>query len=353
MKTNLRLYTNNKETMGCEWHHKVFNINGLDFNELAIEIFHFQYVNNPLYKNYVDVLQVNCQSIKSFIQIPFMPIQFFKSHAVKTTSFIPEITFESSGTTQTIPALHHIKDLNLYKESMIKTFESFYGSIQNWCFIGLLPSYIERKNSSLVYMVDQFMRLSGHSDSGFYLTDYSKLYHVLQKLENNNQKTLLIGATFALLDFCRQYQLNLHHTTVMETGGMKGRELQGISGEITRAQVHEILKKAFSNSLIHSEYGMTELLSQAYSKQDGIFHGPPWMKILIRDEDDPFLVQEGNVLKTSEPLRGVINVIDLANIYSCSFIATDDIGKLYGDGSFEVLGRLDESDLRGCSLMVV
>ena len=339
--------------MGCEWDHKVFNVDDSGFNDLAIEIFHFQYQNNPVYKSYVDSLKVNIHGIESLIQIPFLPIGVFKSHSVQTTAFIPETTFESSGTTQTITALHYIKDLKLYEKSIINTFEMFYGSITNWCFIGLLPSYIERKNSSLVYMTDQFIKLSGHSHSGFYLNEYYKLYNVLQELEHKKQKTLLIGVTFALMDFAEKYKMTLNHTTIMETGGMKGREKPGTTGEITRPEVHEVLKNAFGITEIHSEFGMTELLSQAYSKQDGIFNCHPWMKILIRDDDDPLMVQGVQGARTLEHLSGVINVIDLANIYSCSFIATDDIGKLYTDGSFEVLGRMDESDLRGCSLMVV
>ena len=339
--------------MGCEWHHKVFNVDESGFNDLAIEIFHFQYQNNQVYKNYVDALQVNIQAIESFNQIPFLPIRFFKSHSIKTTPFNPVTTFESSGTTQTTPALHHIKDLAFYNESIIKTFELFYGAITNWCFIGLLPSYTDRQHSSLVYMTDRFINLSGHPHSGFYLTEYDRLYNVLKDLEDKKQKTLLIGVTFALLQFAENYNMRLDHTTILETGGRKGRERPGIKGEITRPEVHEVLKKAFNISQIHSEYGMTELLSQAYSKKDGIFNGPPWMKILIREEDDPLRVQQAWETRPTGNLGGAINVIDLANIYSCSFIATDDVGKLYGDESFEVLGRLDMSDLRGCSQLVV
>jgi phenylacetate-coenzyme A ligase PaaK-like adenylate-forming protein len=339
--------------MGCEWGDKVFNVDHSSFNDLAIEIFHFQYQNNTVYKRYVDALQVNIKTIESFVQIPFLPIRFFKSHSVKTTLFIPEITFRSSGTTKITPALHYIKDLELYEKSLIKTFEMFYGSITNWCIIGLLPSYTDRKFSSLVYMIDQFINLSGQPHSGFYLTEYDRLYNVLKELEDKEQKTFLIGVTFALLDFAENYNMDLSNTTIVETGGMKGRQRAGASGEITRTEVHAILKKAFDITEVHSEYGMTELLSQAYSKQGGIFNCPPWMKVLIRDGDDPLMVQSVQDIMDREHSSGAINVIDLANIYSCSFIATDDVGKLYTDGSFEVLGRMDESDLRGCSLMVV
>jgi hypothetical protein len=215
----------------------------------------------------------------------------------------------------------------------------FYGPINEWCILGLLPSYLERKNSSLVYMVNRLIELSEHPQSDFYLYEYEKLFAVINELEKRGQKTLLIGVTFALLEFAEKFSLPLKHTTIMETGGMKGRR-----EELVREEVHKILKRSFRVSAIHSEYGMTELLSQAYSKGDGIFYCPPWMKTIIRDEEDPFKIKNGS---------GILNVIDLANIYSCSFIATDDLGKIYPDGSFEVLGRIDNSDIRGCSLLYV
>jgi hypothetical protein len=227
----------------------------------------------------------------------------------------------------------------LYQESFITGFELFYGPVKEYCIIGLLPSYLERSNSSLVFMVDKLIQLSEHPQSGFYLNEYKQLSALLTDLKKQKQKTLLIGVTFALLDFADQYPQSLQQTVVMETGGMKGRR-----EEMIRPEVHKLLKNAFHLSAIHSEYGMTELLSQAYSKGEGVFNCPPWMRILVRDEEDPFLVKRTGA--------GTINVIDLANIYSCSFIATDDVGKLYPDNSFEVLGRMDSSDLRGCSLMV-
>ena len=350
-----------------QYTHKVFALSMSDFDSLALEIFRFQYSKNPVYRDYVNALHINDASVKNITQIPFLPISFFKSHPVKTTSFEPELTFESSGTTSSVNSKHLIKDAAVYRKSFITGFELAYGSIKDWCIIGLLPSYLERGNSSLVYMVDELVRQSAHPQSGFYLDQYQKLFMVLQQLEEAGQKTLLIGVTFALLDFAEKYSLPLKHTMIMETGGMKGRRK-----EMIREEVHAILKGSFGLKEIHSEYGMTELLSQAYSKGNGRFSCPPWMRVLIRDDEDPLLVQSGvgrpelEVGNTSPEtgsglqtpvsrlnLSGAINIIDLANIYSCSFIATDDAGRLYDDGSFEVLGRMDNSDLRGCSLMAV
>ncbi|HRN56738.1 MAG TPA: acyl transferase, partial [Agriterribacter sp.] len=277
-------------------------------------------------------------------QIPFLPVSFFKTHRVQSTLFEPQMIFESSGTTQTINSKHYIKDITLYTESFLKGFVQFYGDPRNWCIIGLLPSYLERQHSSLVMMVDELIRQSEHESSGFYLNEYSRLADTIQQLEQQQQKTLLIGVTFALLDFAEAHPIPLQHTVVMETGGMKGRK-----AEMTRQEVHGLLKAAFRLPYIHSEYGMTELLSQSYSRGDGIFRSPPWMKILLRNEDDPLEILNVAGKGTS----GVVNIIDLANIYSCSFIATDDAGKLYPDGSFEILGRIDNSDIRGCSLMAV
>lgn len=257
-----------------------------------------------------------------------------------TGDFKPAVIFESSGTTGTAGSRHYVRDTSMYEESFTRCFEMFYGPVQDWCIIALLPSYLERKNSSLVYMTEKLVRKSNHPQSGFYLDEFEKLSAALAGLEQMKQKTLLIGVTFALLDFCEKFPQELRHTIVMETGGMKGRR-----EELIRDEVHGILKKAFGLQSIHSEYGMTELMSQAYSDGDGIFSCPPWMKILIRDEEDPFAVKTDG--------RGIINVVDLANINSCSFIATDDAGRLNHNGTFEVLGRADGSDLRGCSLMVV
>ena len=323
-----------------QWNHKIFGANEPGFEKLALEIFRFQAAENPVYKAYLEALGIDVDTIHSISKIAFLPIRFFKSHAIQTTLFEPAAIFESSGTTGSINSKHMVKDLSLYEDSFIKGFESSYGTIQEWCIIGLLPSYLERENSSLVYMVDKLVQLSEHPQSGLYLNEYEQLFAVLTELEKRKQKTLLIGVTFALLDFAEKYSQPLQNTIIMETGGMKGRRK-----EMIREEVHAILKKSFSVSNIHSEYGMTELLSQAYSKGEGIFQCPPWKKILVRDDEDPFVIKNKG--------SGTINVIDLANIYSCSFIATDDVGKLYADSSFEVLGRIDGSDLRGCSLMLL
>ncbi len=319
---------------------KIFNTNKNGFDELALEVFGFQYQHNSLYKSYIQALGINVHEIDAIHKIPFLPIGFFKTHTIKTTSFVTEVIFESSGTTQTVNSSHHVKDISLYKESFIAGFEKFYGLIGNWCILGLLPSYLERKNSSLVSMVDELIRISHHPKSGFYLYEHEKLNDTLQYLENEGQPTILIGVTFALIEFAEKYQLHLKNTIVMETGGMKGRRR-----ELTRQESHDFLKERLGVSVIHSEYGMTELLSQAYSKGQGRFEPAPWMKVLIRNEDDPLDVRsEGS---------GIVNIIDLANIYSCSFIATDDVGNIFENGIFEISGRLDNSDLRGCSLLVL
>lgn len=259
---------------------------------------------------------------------------------VKTGNYHPEIVFESSGTTGQQTARHYVKHHALYRESFVKGFEIFYGDPKDYCILGLLPSYLERSGSSLINMVDELIRLSRHPDSGFYLYEFEKLHEVLLKLEKNKQRTILIGVSFALLDFAGSYSMQLTHTLVMETGGMKGRR-----EEMTRLELHEILKQKLGLACIHSEYGMTELLSQAYSSGEGIYKPVPWMKAMVRDEDDPLNIREEG--------EGLLNIIDLANRDSCAFIATDDVVKLGADGNFEVQGRMDNSDIRGCSLLVV
>ncbi len=328
-----------------EFEKRIFAASAVNFNALAIESFLFQYQNNIIYRQYCDTIKVNVNTIDCIQKIPFLPISFFKTHQVKTTEFDTAIIFESSGTTQTIPGRHYIKDLSIYRQSFMNCFEKFYGKPGLKCILGLLPSYLERKNSSLILMTEELINASANPLSGFYLYDHEKLHCTLIHNELLKRPTLLIGITYALLDFAEQYPMQLRNTIVMETGGMKGKR-----EEMTRLQVHEQLQNRLGLGLIHSEYGMTELLSQAYSKGDGIFHCPGWMKILLRDEDDPFHVMPAKDVK-EKPLTGVINVIDLANIYSCSFIATDDIGRLHANESFEVLGRMDSSDIRGCSLM--
>lgn len=333
----------NTTVKNIDWLNKVFDASPQNFTELALSVFQFQYNNNEVYNKYCQSLHTDPANIHSIEKIPFLPISFFKSHSIKTTDFEPQAIFESSGTTQSINSKHYVKDIAIYEESFTKGFNLFYD--KGYCIIALLPSYLERNNSSLVMMVDKLITNSKHTKSGFYLNDLAALQKTIVELEKAKQKTLLIGATFALLDLAELFPMPLQYTTIMETGGMKGRKK-----EITRAEVHEILCNSFHVKKIHSEYGMTELLSQAYSKGDGIFNCPPWMKILIREEDDPLSIQSPVINKT---ISGAINVIDLANIYSCSFIATEDAGKLYAEGSFEVIGRLDNSDIRGCSLLTL
>lgn len=310
---------------------------------MALEIFRLQYKHNKIYKIYVDALNVNPLQVNRIEDIPFLPIQFFKTNTITTTNFEPEIIFESSGTTGENISRHFVKKLSVYKKSFLEGFKLFYGNPEKLCILGLLPGYLDRQNSSLITMVDYLIKLSDHSHSGFYLRNYEKLYQTLVHNEIRKQPVLLIGVTFALLDFAEKYSIELNYTTVMETGGMKGRR-----EEITREEVHTFLKQKLGVQNIHSEYGMTELLSQAYSKGKGIFKCPPWMKVLIREENDPFEIIAN---PKTQPSTGLLNIIDLANIYSCCFIATDDVGKLYHNESFEVLGRRDMSDMRGCSLL--
>ncbi|HQW93760.1 MAG TPA: acyl transferase [Ferruginibacter sp.] len=330
-----------------DFKNRLFAASAANFNELAVELFNYQYQSNGVYRQYCDVLKINTDAVDSLQKIPFLPISFFKTHKVTSGEFEGGTIFESSGTTGSVNSKHYVKDLDLYRESFTTCFEKFYGPPRDKCILGLLPSYLERKNSSLVMMVESLIAAGENPLSGFYLYDHEKLHRTLMHNELLKIPTLLIGVTYALLDFAEKYPMQLRHTIVMETGGMKGRR-----EEMTRQEVHAQLMESLGLSLVHSEYGMTELLSQAYSKGDGIFHCPGWMKVLLRDEDDPFKVSmaPGN---NSRSVTGVINIIDLANIYSCAFIATDDIGRLHANESFEVLGRIDNSDIRGCSLMAI
>ncbi|MFY0254520.1 acyl transferase [Chitinophaga sp. 30R24] len=318
----------------------IFSLQADGLEAAALELFRYQYWGNELYRAYTDALHILPASVQRMEDIPYLPIQFFKTHRVVCGDFEPELVFESSGTTQTVNSRHLVKESAIYTQSFMTAFEQFYGPVGDYVIVGLLPSYLERQHSSLVRMVQEMTARSGHAESGFYLYEHDKLFQQLQELDARKQKVLLIGVTFGLLDFAEKYTLQLKHTIVMETGGMKGRR-----EEWTREEVHGFLKERLGVPTIHAEYGMTELLSQAYSKGNGLFMTPPWMKVLLRDENDPFQVSAGRG-------AGVINVIDLANIYSCAFIATEDIGKIHEDGGFEVLGRLDHSALRGCSLMV-
>lgn len=313
-----------------------------EFEKIALEVFRYQYINNPVYQRFCNLLGIAKTSVKKVEDIPYLPIEFFKKEIILATSKPIQEVFTSSGTTGNITSKHYVADLQIYLKSFRKGFEYFYGDIEEYTILGLLPSYLERKGSSLVFMVSQLIQDSKQSESGFYLHDIDRLKKKLSVLTKQKKKILLVGVTFALLDLIEEGSIILNSDdVVMETGGMKGRRK-----EMIRQEVHEILKKGFEVTNIHSEYGMTELLSQAYSKGDGIFASPPWIKICIRDPEDAMTLIPYD--KT-----GGINVIDLANINSCSFIATQDLGKLHENGTFEVLGRFDHSDIRGCNLMVL
>jgi phenylacetate-coenzyme A ligase PaaK-like adenylate-forming protein len=311
-----------------------------DFNNHALSVFAFQAKNVAVYREYLEALNFDVKSVHHYSQIPFLPVSFFKTRSVIANGFHPQINFTSSGTTGMITSSHPVADVKLYEQSFNRAFELFYGPVHDYCVIALLPAYLEREGSSLVYMADHLIKQSKHPQSGFYLNQYQELANLLNELSARKQKTILIGVTFALLDICENYTFNFPELTVMETGGMKGRRK-----EMIREELHAVLCAGFGVMKIHSEYGMTELLSQAYSKGDGIFITPPWMKILLREVNDPFA-------KVGVNATGGVNVIDLANYYSCAFIATQDLGKQFEDGSFEILGRFDHSDLRGCNLLV-
>lgn len=319
--------------------HEIFNINTPNkFEDLALQVFEFQFENNRVYRSFCDLLYKHPSEVKTIKDIPFLPIQFFKTRDILSSKAPVKATFTSSGTET---SKHHVTDLNIYHQSYTKGFEQFYGKIEDYVILGLLPSYLERDGSSLIYMVDSMIKTSQHPESGFYLNNLSELKDTLIKLDAEGKKVLLIGVSFALLDLIESFQFKLKNTIIMETGGMKGRRK-----ELIREELHNTLKKGFGVDHIHSEYGMTELLSQAYSKGDGIFNCPPWMRVLTRDTEDALTLQ--NTGKT-----GGLNVIDLANINSCSFIATQDLGTTNNNGSFEVIGRFDNSDIRGCNLMVL
>ncbi len=320
---------------------KIFSNDNFNFEEIALQLFDFQYTHNLVYKQFVDYLKINATEVQTVQQIPFLPIEFFKTHRILTENAETQKIFESSGTTGQITSKHLVADLALYEESFDKGFEQFYGNIEDWTILALLPSYLERDTSSLVYMVDDLIKKSKNPNSGFFLNNLDELaIKIKSQISNPKSQILLIGVTFALLDFAEQFSMDLSDVIIMETGGMKGRR-----EELTREEVHTILTKAFNVKTIHSEYGMTELLSQGYSKGSGIFEVPKWMKILKRDIYDPMNV-------SGTPGRGGLNVIDLANIYSCAFIATQDLVNIKSESEFEVLGRLDNSDIRGCNLMV-
>ncbi len=317
------------------------HINGDKFKDIALAVFHYQYAHNSIYRSFTDSLHIEPENVCELNEIPFLPVSFFKTHKVVNGDWgHADLVFESSGTTDETPARHYVYDRKLYEASLLYGFREFYGMPEDYVILALLPSYLERKNASLVHMAKVLMGQSGRAECGFYLNEWQQLHELLLQLEHAGQKTLLLGVTFALLDFASAYPMPLKHTIVMETGGMKGRR-----EEWTRKQVHDLLKKQWQLDAIHSEYGMTELLSQAYAKSDGIFKCCSTMRVLCRDMNDP--------LELSEIGAGCLNIIDLANIHSCSFIATDDLGNIAADGTFEVIGRMDYSALRGCSLMAV
>ncbi len=320
----------------------IFSIkNNKEFTKTALKIFRFQYENNTVYRQFCDLLKTDITQVKTLETIPFLPIEFFKSHQILSSKKPIEIIFTSSGTTSQNTSSHLVTDVSIYEQSYLQGFSTFYGNIENYVVLALLPSYLERTGSSLIYMVEDLIKKSNHAESGFYLHNYNELSEKLIALDNSGQNVLLIGITYALLDLVERQKFNLKNTIIMETGGMKGKRK-----EIIREDLHQILRNGFGVSAIHSEYGMTELLSQAYSTGNGFFETPSWMQILIRDTEDPF-----SYVKTNK--TGGINVIDLANINSCSFIATQDLGKKHNNGSFEVLGRFDNSDIRGCNLMIL
>lgn len=311
------------------------------FEKVALKVFRFQYENNLVYREFCDLLKTDVQKVKSLEQIPFLPIQFFKSHKVVSNENTIQKTFTSSGTTGMTTSKHFVTDVSIYEESYRKGFSQFYGNIEDYVVLALLPSYLEREGSSLIYMVEDLIQMTNNPESGFFLHNHEDLIEKMTRLDNSGQNLILIGVTFALLDLIEKHPFQLQNTIIMETGGMKGQRK-----EMIREELHEQLCQGFGVTSIHSEYGMTELLSQAYSLGNGVFECPSWMQILIRDTEDALTY-------IADSKTGGINVIDLANINSCSFIATQDLGKKNPNNSFEVLGRFDNSDIRGCNLMVI
>lgn len=317
---------------------KAVDSNG--FEALALDIFHYQAANNPVFKRFLELLRKDPTNVRAIDQIPHLPIGLFKRYLLKAAEWEAQTVFTSSGTTGQIPSQHAVRDLPFYLANARRCFEEEYGEVENWCILALLPSYLERTGSSLVAMAQAFIQWSKHPESGFFLNDFEKLHRVIMIMQRRRAPILLIGVSFALLDFAEQYPGDYQGLVMMETGGMKGRRK-----ELTREELHDTLKKAFNLTKIHSEYGMTELLSQAYSKGEGLFRPSPTMSVSAADPYDP--------LSLARPGRtGTLQIIDLANLDTCSFIATEDLGRVYDDGNFEVIGRLDRSELRGCNLML-
>ena len=320
---------------------KIFQIQSeKEFNKLALQVFRHQYDEVMIYQEFCNHLKKNKENVKTIEEIPFLPISFFKTHNIITQNSISQLTFTSSGTTGMVTSQHMVSEVEIYRQSFTQGFSQFYGNVEDYTILALLPSYLEREGSSLIYMVHDLIQKTNKTNSGFFLHNYKELIEKLKFLDQNHENILLIGVTYALLDILEIQKLSLKNTIILETGGMKGKRK-----ELIKTELHEILKDGFGVSTIHSEYGMTEMLSQAYSHQNGIFECVPWLNILIRDTENPLEIIENG--KT-----GGINVIDLANINSCSFIATQDLGKKYHNNTFEVLGRFDASDVRGCNLMV-
>ncbi|RYZ23958.1 MAG: acyl transferase [Chitinophagaceae bacterium] len=319
----------------------MIHITETGFPEAALGLYRHLRAHNPVYGRFCSLVGAP-EDLSDWLQIPLMPITFFRDHDLRTGTFQPQAVFESSGTTGSIPSRHYVADTGLYHAVARAGFEKVYGPLEQWCILALLPSYLERGQSSLVHMVQHFVEIGGHPESGFFLYDHAALAEKLRKLESAGQKTLLIGVTYALLDFAAAFPQRLRHTVVMETGGMKGRRR-----ELLRAEVHAELQAAFGVGAIHSEYGMTELLSQAYAPEGGLFSCPPWMRVVAVEEDDP------GAAHTAAGRSGRLCVIDLANVHSCAFIATGDSVRLHAGGRFEVLGRLDHTDIRGCSLLAL
>ena len=325
----------------ADYYNKLIAINNeSDFENLALEVFQLQAKSNKVYSEFIKNLGVSISAIMEVNQIPFLPVEIFKSRKVLTGDDTHQLIFTSSGSTGENVSRHFVKDVGFYEKIFSETFKKFYGEVNEYTILALLPSYLERQGSSLVFMMVKLIEHSHHSESGFYLNDFEKLYETLKRLKERKQKTILFGVTFALLDFVASFHLDFRELIVMETGGMKGRRK-----ELVREEVHENLRRGFGVRSIHSEYGMTELLSQAYSSGNGVFQTPPWMRVVIRDTSDP-------LFQTGIDASGGINIIDLANIDSCAFIATQDLGKIYSDNTFEVLGRFDFSEVRGCNLLV-
>lgn len=310
-----------------------------DFLSEALSCFSLQAEKNPVFKQYITLLGYESYSLNSLCYLPFLPVEMFKRHSIKTGDFRPETTFYSSGTTNQTRAAHPIESVDKYHQIAVEAFKLQYGKPENFAVLGLLPSYLDNPNASLVSMVQHFIELSNYEESGFFLANHEDLANTLKDLEAKAIPTLLIGVSFALIAFAEEYPMTLKHTTVMETGGMKGYRK-----ELVREELHRILKEAFGLQEVHAEYGMTELMSQAYAKKEGIFQPPPWMKVLVRDPYDPFNISTSG--------KGALNIIDLANTHSCAFLATQDLGTVYDDGSFSVIGRFDNAELRGCNLMV-